>query len=1086
MTLRLGSLVEYVNSPGIGRVARIDGDRIRVEHFESVAEPVADAALLPLAECRPARLERQTRVFRLNGQTGEWTPGRIAGGQSPRYFVRFPNSDVDLPIDEAELRVRWDRPIRNPVDVLASTANETPVLRDARIPLLRDLVRQRAACAGMTAVLSAAVEIYPHQLHTVMKVLQDPVQRYLLADEVGLGKTIEAGLIVRQTMLDRPDTRIAVIAPDLLRRQWQRELREKFFIDDFPRATLRIGAHEMPAKWSDYHGFDLVVIDEAHRIVQGGDPGTSPYRDLAALAHSVPRILLLSATPATAHPDTHLGLLHLLAPSIYRWDDRAAFARRLKTRQQLADALFALDGEFTFLLEPTLQQIGEIVPDDPLLKARTADILGLLDEDGELADADTRGGLNDAIAALRAHVGETYRLHRRMIRHRRSAALTSSDESNHYEIRGRSRAQSIPVRSREHDAAQEVLLDWQGGIADVLLDEGRTDERPAYGKILAVLAARAGGPVDDLVAALSWRIQHDAEAADRAGLTATERAELRAPAVAAVEHQALAALVDARGDGPTELAASLVPLLRRSQRAVVFCGPGGLARSLARELHRHLPVDRRVREHTAEVGGAAAEQAVQDWTTGRGVLVLDGTGEDGLNLQIADVVVHCRLPRSPNVLEQRLGRVDRYVSVRPGAPTGPAVQFVLAQADGLSTISGAWVELLGDGYRIFDSSLSSLQDAVEVGLDDVWAAGLERGPAGLTVQAQAVADRLDGERKAVEAADLIESVFGTTAEADATTAAVDALEVDWRTVESTVVTYADDGLRLARTEVDGTRVVRFRLGGHEPLMPPRLLARGGHVVTADALREGAFNRSVALRMPSTRVFRIGHPFVDLLATVMEVDDRGQAAAFWRIDRTHTGDPEVYFAVDFLVEASFRSAAELVDQAHPGALHALRRQADGLFPPFVGRAWVRAGAGTAVSDQHSIDWLDQPFDRSRNDLNLNPTRIPALINLFGTRERFAQAARDSDGIARRDLVRVTDLAERSAAAAERGRGQIEVLRAQALARRAAGDLVGDADAYTLDVELTEAFLTDLGTPTIRPVGATCIVRSGPSGMPRAEN
>lgn len=1084
MMIGLGSLVEYDNSPGLGRVGQVRGDQVRVEFFESVAEPVADAQWIQAARCRPARLERQTRIFWLNGLTGEWTPGRIVGGGPPRYFVNFPNTEVDLPVDEAELRVRWDRQIRNPVDVLAATANETPLLRDARAPLLRDLIRQRAACAGMTAVLSAAVEIYPHQLHTVMRILQDPVQRYLLADEVGLGKTIEAGLVIRQTMLDRADARIAVIAPDLLRRQWQCELREKFFVDDFPGANLRIGAHEKPTTWSDYHGFDLVVVDEAHRIVHGGGPDTSPYRELAALAHSVPRILLLSATPATAHPDTHLGLLHLLAPSTYRWDDRAAFARRLQDRQQLADALFALDGEFPFLLEPTLQQLGAVLPDDPLLTARSAEILDLLDEEGELVDADSRGSLQGAIDALRAHVGETYRLHRRMIRHRRSVALTSGDESIPYEIRGRRRPRSVPVRSREHDAAQEALLDWQGGIADLLLDEERTVERAAYGRVLAVLAARAGGPVEDLVAALSWRVRGDRDAADSAGLTAAERGYLRAPTVATVEHRVLDALEDARDHGSADLAISLAPLLRRTQRAVVFCGPGGLAGSLACELPRHLPASQRVREHTAAVGGQAADQAVQDWTTGCGVLVLDDTGEDGLNLQIADIVVHCRLPRSPNVLEQRLGRVDRYVSTRPGAPTGPAAQFLLTQADGASTISGAWAALLGQGYRVFDRSLSSLQDAVEVGLDDVWAAALQRGPAGFAGQAEAVAGRLDKERQAVEAADLIESVFGTTAEAAARAAAVDDLEADWRTVQSTVETYANHGVRLARAEVDGPRVVRFHMGAREPLMPPRLLARGT-AVTADALREGTFNRSVALRRPGTRVFRIGHPFVDLLAAVMEVDDRGQAAALWRVDRGYSGDPEVYLAVDFLVEASFSSAAELIEKAHLDARQALRRQADSLFPPFVCRVWVRAGADTAVTDQRSIDWLDRPFDGSR-DLNLNPSRIAALIDLFGTRDGFAQAARAAEGTARHDLAMVTDLAERSAAAAERGRGQIEVLRAQAQARRAAGDLVGDVDAYALDVELTEAFLADLGAPTVRPVGATCIVRSAAGGMPRADN
>ena len=129
--LHLGSFVEHGDSLGIGRVAGIDGDQAKIEYFESVAEPVVHCESLPVRACRPVRLQTQTRVFRLNSATGDWTPGRITGGSPPIYFVRFPNTDLDLPVQETELRVRWDRPIRDPVDVMAATANETPLFHAA-------------------------------------------------------------------------------------------------------------------------------------------------------------------------------------------------------------------------------------------------------------------------------------------------------------------------------------------------------------------------------------------------------------------------------------------------------------------------------------------------------------------------------------------------------------------------------------------------------------------------------------------------------------------------------------------------------------------------------------------------------------------------------------------------------------------------------------------------------------------------------------------------------------------------------------------------------------------------------------------
>ena len=173
--------------------------------------------------------------------------------------------------------------------------------------MVGNLIAQRAASASIPALLSSAVEIYPHQIRAALTVLSDPVQRYLLADEVGLGKTIEAGYVARQVLLDQPRARIAIVVPDVLRRQWRSELVEKFFIDDFPAATVKISAHETPERWSAYYGFDLVVVDEAHRLVAVDEPDRSPYSELAALAHSVPRLLLLSATPMTWRPTTHLG-----------------------------------------------------------------------------------------------------------------------------------------------------------------------------------------------------------------------------------------------------------------------------------------------------------------------------------------------------------------------------------------------------------------------------------------------------------------------------------------------------------------------------------------------------------------------------------------------------------------------------------------------------------------------------------------------------------------------------------------------------------------------------------------------------------
>ena len=504
-----------VNCPGalgIGRVSEIDGSKVKVDYFESVADPIAESRWVAAEVSRSVKLQDQTRVYWQDPDTGAWRAGRVVGGDQVEYFVRFPNSKIDRKVPEVQLRVRWDLPVRNPVDVLAAGANESGYYANARVPILRNLVAQRAASGSAFTILSSSVEIFRHQVHAAMTVIGDPVQRYLLADEVGLGKTIEAGFVIRQVLLDAPMSRIVIIAPDSLRRQWREELLSKFFIDDFPFATIKISAHEKPETWPRCQGYDLVVVDEAHELVQVDDPAQSPYRELAALVHSGRRVLLLSATPLTSRVTTHLGLLHLLDPNLYKWTDREAFEQKFRLRKQLANAVFALDAEFAPLLPSTVEEIKELIPDDPQFQTLARQALDLLTEDGDLRREDDQHALAVRVEALRAHISETYRLHRRIIRHRRLQVTGADDTIQPYVLTGRTRPTRITVDTARQRLTQEALFAWQTTIATWLIDEALEDEAlkkaaRAYGLALGVLVARADCASCDLTDALRWRLR---------------------------------------------------------------------------------------------------------------------------------------------------------------------------------------------------------------------------------------------------------------------------------------------------------------------------------------------------------------------------------------------------------------------------------------------------------------------------------------------------------------------------------------------------------------------------------------------------
>ena len=491
----VGQLVVHPKAPGIARIADVVDGQARLDLFESAAQPVAESLWASLTEVRRCRLGRQTRVFWRESASGSWRAGRVIGGGPDEYFVRPPNSETDVRLHESDLRVRWDRPLADPLQVLLTGAQESPLYRDARMPMIRSLVAQRAACASMPAISSSRVELYAHQIETAAQILSDPVQRYMLADEVGLGKTIEAGFVIRQRLLDDPASRIVVIAPDPLRRQWRDEMLTKFFIDDSPGAEFKISSHDTPQRWQQYHGFDLVVVDEAHRLA-GAGPHEQPYGALRALCHAAPRVLLLSATPVLQRETTQLGLLHLLDAGLYRWEDLDLFRQRLAVRRELARAVYALDPDLPFLLADTLRQIRSLLPTDAQLDLLSASVLQHLDTSGDLLTTTTPDSVARAVDAVRAHVGETYRLSRRVIRHRRATVLDAALDDEGllppFEVTGRQRPALAPLSSTEHHAAVRALEHWQSTVRNAVLDAGR--DRAGYGDVLAVLVARTGGP----------------------------------------------------------------------------------------------------------------------------------------------------------------------------------------------------------------------------------------------------------------------------------------------------------------------------------------------------------------------------------------------------------------------------------------------------------------------------------------------------------------------------------------------------------------------------------------------------------------
>lgn len=1065
----VGSLVSFDGAPGIGRVGKVDNGTVRVDFFESPVEVEVDSSWVTLNQLRAVVLDEQTRVF-VPTINGGWRAGRIVGGRGPEYFVRFPNVHYDVEVPEASLRVRWDRPTKDPVQVLLAGANETPRFRDARQPVRNLLLAERAASMSATGLASAGVGIHEHQVNAALRIINDPIQRYLLADEVGMGKTIQAGFVVRQLLIDDPSRRVGFIVPEALREQWQAELLDKFFLDDFAssdgRLPFAIRSHDEVDEWSKFQGADLLVIDEAHQLARAESPADQPYRQLAAVAHAVPRLLLLSATPFSQKPTSHLALLHLLDPALFKWSNMDGFERLLETRRELAMAVFGLDEEpdpeNPELLAYQFDALRRLLPDDELLSSGMATAMGAFGASGVADQID----LKRAVASVRAHVSETYRLHHRVIRNRRHVVEQQrlDDEGNMapFEFTGRERPKVIRLDSAEGDVAVHAVETWLRLISADVTDR-EVDPAP-YARAASVLISRLGaGTRDDVVAALQARLLRS----DTPGVTEPERQRLTEAEVRPVEQRVLADLLEApERDGSDQLAAAIAKRVKPGQRVLVFCGPGALAAQVAAAMRTLSTPIGPVHEHLVSSSTVARQEAVLAWRERGGLLVADQSGDVGRNFQQAEIVFHARLPWGPNEFEQRIGRVDRYGNGRTAA------QYVVSDLDpdGLHT---TWLRVLGTGFGIFGESISAMQEIADSLADAFWGNLLVEGRDYALDRMSDIGSALASERRRINELDALESSYGG-GEGDDLARKISSFDSRHEQIERAymkLITGAEGFLLTSRRQGDGS--IRFDRDPHQaPLVSPRLLAR---VVTRPESRTGYFDRWQLAA--GRRMFRRGNPFIDGIESVLAIDDRGQASAQWRLDLGWPHDPLVYFGYDFLVEANLDPVLDAIGQGQGG--HAVaRRRGDAALAPAFRRIWIAVNDMAPVEDDEVIAYLNQPVVKGR-DVNLNASRIAALHAVLGGEGVLQRVGPEGYAIALDHLSSTADLVRVTTRAAATVSERTDLLVAQTKARQVASGMVADPGAWTREIAIGRALEDGVTAPSIRLTAVTCLVRSAQS-------
>lgn len=619
------------------------------------------------------------------------------------YYVEIEDcSDKNLKkISEYYLEIGFNRGDVDPLQQMSDYEFHHPYWHQRRQVVVQSLHALNNATYGFSLLAGSRVYLLPHQVDTIVRGVSEEKCRLILADEVGMGKTIEACVIMQGLQKRWGRLNTLIITPTSLTHQWQNEFSYKFWREVpiwysgaplgtdliFPLEQLNSpeGKRVLKEDW------DLCLIDEAHRLLLMDQE----YRIIKEVSRNVDHILLLSATPIQERRTEFRRLLSLLHPQRYEsmsdeeFDnllDKQETPRRLVTRMyshlnEYGDP----DTRLEFIED--LQEINEELNDKRLAKLINSIDIGSEDH-----------GIETVRLAL-AYVSEHYQIERRVIRHRRSEVeeLEELRELNAF---------SYAMVGTEHNYYEretyEALLNY---LELLTISKEQSTEMLNYARIL--LEAMFSSPP-----ALTNKLLHPPISFKNLNVKEQKTLDrLRCLCKHwenAVQNE-LGNILELCDDPDlckgriAHIIAYLSDTLEEDKYVLFtsFLPTANVLEIILKDYFGDSAVSAFYSGMTADELQTAVDRFQSEMTCR--FIVCDALGGQGRNFQMATAIIHVDLPWNPVEIEQRIGRLDRIG--RQGKV--PSVVFYTE-----GTLEEDLFHLWHKGLQVFETSLSGIEIAL--------------------------------------------------------------------------------------------------------------------------------------------------------------------------------------------------------------------------------------------------------------------------------------------------------------------------------------------------------------------------------------
>lgn len=563
---------------------------------------------------------------------------------------------------------------------------------------------------GFKELAGSKIYLLPHQVNSIMRCLQENPCRYMLADEVGMGKTIEAISVLKIYMQDRTGIKAAIFVPEQLVEQWKKELLLKFNIPASVRKDGNIVSVKSIAKLSDKDAstcWDFVIIDEVHRFLSN----ENIYDHLFQISKNAKNILLLSATPVQQRKEEYLALLRILQPVKYTSYSAERFGflieKQTKIIQKTALVLDDLNdfenaieeakesGESPHeyedcvdLFEEINEYLTEICDEtnDPKLSSLLEQIDFSSDDCGVYK-----------IKVIISYICSNYQIESNIIRNRRRILETSEDGERLLPTR-ELRTISYQLdkdRNTYESVCYDILTDWIVTNANTV-DIGKTVQ-----PLLNAFFSSPWAFTDLLQKMKSTRI--------------LDNHALLENVLRWLQHENYTVLhihdvIDDPVRYASEYCSRLVSIINYlydelyDQKVVLFTNHAGTFKAYRKALSNMFDAGRisffgaNMLPDELEMNAFRFQSEAQCK-----IMLCDYTGGEGRNFQCADYVIHIDLPWDASMIEQRIGRLDRLERDKARS----VVTSVVVYAE--DSFESALVDFWSKGLKIFTQSLSGME-----------------------------------------------------------------------------------------------------------------------------------------------------------------------------------------------------------------------------------------------------------------------------------------------------------------------------------------------------------------------------------------